>query len=82
MATSEIDLEVDFVDMANSGRLWACVGDARAGFVPVAGRHVTVGCYDAEPAVVKVLSVNADGDIELEVLPGTVEWHRDLLAFS
>jgi len=41
-----------------------------------------VGCEDAEPAVAKVLSVNADGDIELEVLPGTVESHRDLLAFS
>jgi hypothetical protein len=82
MATSEIDLEVDFMDMANSGRLWARVEDARAGFVPVPGRHVTVGCDDAEPAVAKVLSVNADGDVELEVLPGTVESHRDLLAFS
>jgi hypothetical protein len=29
-----------------------------------------------------VLSVNADGDIELEVLPGNIESHRDLLATS
>ncbi|GEM_PF-2380932 len=82
MATTEIDLEVDFMDMTSGRHLWARVEDARPGFVPVAGRHVTVGCEDAEPAVAKVLSVNADGDIELEVLPGTVESHRDLLAFS
>ena len=48
--------------------------------MPVAGSHVTVVCEDAEPAVAKVLSVNADGDIELEVLPGTVESQQDLLA--
>ena len=77
MTTNEIDLEVDFMDMTNSPRLWARVEDARPGFVPVAGRHVTVGCDDAEPAVAKVLSVNVDGDIELEVLPGPVESHRD-----
>jgi hypothetical protein len=82
MATTEIDLEVDFMDMTSNRRLWARVEDSRPGFVPVAGRHVTVGCEDAEPAVAKVLSVNADRDIELEVLPGTVESHRDLLAFS
>ncbi len=82
MASTEIDLEVDFMDMTNSRRLWARLEDARPGFVPVAGRHVTVGCDDAEPAVAKVLSVNADGDIELEVLPGTLESHKDLLAFS
>jgi hypothetical protein len=32
--------------------------------------------------VARVLSVNADGDIEVEVLPGSVESHRDLLATS
>ncbi len=82
MSTTEIDLEVDFMDMTDGRRLWARIEDARPGLVPAAGRHLTVGCDDAEPAVAKVLSVNADGDIELEVLPGTVESHRDLLAFS
>lgn len=82
MTITEIDLEVDFMDMTNGRRLWARLEDARPGFVPVAGRHVTVGCEDAEPAVARVLSVNADGDIELEVLPGSVESHRDLLASS
>lgn len=54
--------------------------DARPGFVPVAGRHVIVGCEDANPAVARILSVNAEGHIELEVLPGSVDSHRDLLA--
>jgi hypothetical protein len=80
MATTELDLEVDFMDMISSRLLWARVEDARPGFVAVAGNYITVGCEDAEPAVAKVLSVNADGDIELEVLPGDVESHRDLLA--
>jgi hypothetical protein len=82
MGATAIDLEVDFMNMTNSRHLWARAEDSRPGFVPVAGRHVTVGCEDAEPAVAKVLSVNADGNVELEVLPGTLESHRDLLAFS
>lgn len=82
MAMTELDLEVDFMDMTAAGRLWARAEHARPGFVPVAGRHVTVGCEDAEPAVARVLSVNADGDIELEVLPGSLESHQDLLASS
>jgi hypothetical protein len=82
MATTKLDLEVDFMDMTANRRLWARAEDARPDFVAVAGRHVTVGCEDAEPAVARVLSVNADGDIELEVLPGSVESHRDLLASS
>jgi hypothetical protein len=82
MGTAEIDLEVDFMDMTSGRRLCARVEDARPGFVPAVGRHVMIGCDDAEPAVARVLSVNADGDIEVEVLPGSVESHRDLLATS
>jgi Enoyl-(Acyl carrier protein) reductase len=49
------------------------------GFVPIAGRHVVVGCRDADPAVAKILRVDHEGHIELQVLPGDVESHRDLL---
>ena len=73
------DIDVDFMDMTNDRRLWTRVEDARPGFVPVAGRHVIVGCEDATPAVAHILSVNAEGHIELEVLPGSVDSHRDLL---
>jgi hypothetical protein len=62
------DFDVDFMDMTNDRRLWT-----------VAGRHVIVGCEDASPAVARILSVHAEGHIELEVLPGSVDSHRDLL---
>jgi NADPH-dependent ferric siderophore reductase len=75
----DYDLAVDFMDMTNDRRLWTRVQDARAGFVPIAGRHVIVGDEDAVPAVARILSVNAEGHLELEVLPGSVDSHRDLL---
>jgi hypothetical protein len=77
---NDYDLAVDFMDMTNDRRLWTRLQDARPGFMPIAGRHVIVGCEDAEPAVARILSVNAEGHIELEVLRGSVDSHRDLLA--
>ena len=74
----DYNLAVDFMDM-HDRRLWTRQQDARPGFVAIAGRHVIVGCEDAEPAVARILSVNAEGHIELEVLPGSVDSHRDLL---
>jgi hypothetical protein len=76
----EYDLAVDFMDMTVDRRLWTRLVDARQGFVPIAGRHVVVGCEDADPAVARILSVDAEGRIELEVLRGPVEAHRGLLA--
>jgi NADPH-dependent ferric siderophore reductase len=75
----DYDLAVDFMDMTNDRRLWTRLQDARAGFVPIAGRHVIVGDEDAVPAVARVLFVDAEGHVELEVLPGSVDSHRDLL---
>ena len=77
---TDYDLAVDFMDMTNDRRLWTRLQDARPGFVPIAGRHVIVGCEDADPAVARILTVNAEGHIELEVLRGSVDSHRDLLA--
>ena len=79
LLVDDYDLAVDFMDMTNDRRLWTRMEDARAGFVAIAGRHVIVGCEDAVPAVARILSVNAEGHIELEVLPGSVGSHRDLL---
>ncbi len=73
------DLDVDFMDMTSGRRLWTRLQDARPGFVAIAGRHVIVGCEDADPAVAQILSVNAEGHIEVEVLRGSVDSHRDLL---
>jgi hypothetical protein len=74
------DLEVDFMDMQLDRRLWTRLVDARPGFTPVAGTYVTVGNEDADCAVARILSTDADGRIELEVLRGPVEAHADLLA--
>ena len=76
---NDYDLAVDFMDMTNDRRLWTLLEDARPGFVPITGRHVIVGDQDAVPAVARIVSVNAEGHIELEVLPGSVDSHRDLL---
>jgi hypothetical protein len=79
MVSASFDLAVDFMDMTADRRLWTRLVDARAGFTPVVGRFVIVGCEDADPAVAQILSVDAEGRIELEVLPGSVDSHRSLL---
>jgi hypothetical protein len=50
--------------------------------VPIAGSYVVVGCEDADSAVARILSVEADGAIEVQVVPGKVEEHRHLLTTS
>jgi hypothetical protein len=74
------DLAVDFRDMTNDRRLVTRVVDARPGYVPVLGAYAVVGDDGAEPRVARILSIDADGIIDLDVLPGSVEAHRDLLA--
>jgi hypothetical protein len=43
------------------------------------GRYLIVGKDDADPKVARIASVAADGNIELEVLRGSVESHHDVL---
>jgi hypothetical protein len=74
------DISVDFMDMTDDRRLWTRVADARPDFVPIVGQFVLAGCDDADPAVAQILSVDAEGRIELRILRGPVESHRHLLA--
>lgn len=74
------DLAVDFMDMTGTRRLWTRHEDARPGFTPSIGAHVVVGCEDADPAVARIVTIDDGGNIELEVLAGSVESHQDLLA--
>jgi hypothetical protein len=74
------DLVVDFMDMTNDRRLITRVVDARAGYEPVVGSYAVVGDVDADPKVARILTIDDRGIIQLEVLPGSVEAHRDLLA--
>lgn len=66
--------------MMQDGRLWTTQRSAGPGFVPIAGRYVVVGDEGVDPAVARILSVNSDGHVELDVLPGSVDSHRHLLA--
>jgi len=65
--------------MRDDGRGRTRLRHARPGVVPIAGGQVVVGREDAEPAVARIPSVDADGSIEVRVLPGSVEAHRHLL---
>jgi hypothetical protein len=76
---NDYDLWVDFMRMEDDGRLRTRLRHARAGFVPITGSYAIVGCEDADPAIARILSVDADGAIEVQVVPGKVEEHRDLL---
>lgn len=73
------DLAVDFMDMTDDRRLVTRTADARPGFEPKVGAYAVVGDEDAAPRVARILSIDERGIIELEVLPGSLEMHRDLL---
>jgi hypothetical protein len=79
MASAEVDIAVDFMDVTNDGRLWTRLADMREGSVPVAGRSAIVGCDGAEPAVAPIISVDIERGITVKVLDGSVEEHRHLL---
>lgn len=74
------DIAVDFMDMTNDLRLWARPADLRPGFEPSVGLYAVVGDEDAEPKVARIVTIDPDGILELQVLLGSVESHRDLLA--
>ncbi len=76
----DYEIAVDFMDMTNDRRLWVRAADARPGLGLSIGRHVVVGDEDADSKVARIVSIDADGNMELEVLPGSAESHSDLLA--
>lgn len=73
------DIAVDFMDMTNDRRLWVRPVDVRSGLSIEIGRHVVVGDDDADPRVARVEEIDGQGNIELQVLPGSVESHAELL---
>ena len=75
-----IDIAVDFMDMTDDRRLWALPDDVRPGFEIALGRHAVVADDGADPRVARIVTIDDRGNVELEVLPGSVEDHRDLLA--
>jgi len=67
------------MSITNDGRLWTRMKDVRAGFAPVVGRNAIVGCEDADRAVARIITVDVERGIQLEVLDGDVEEHRHRL---
>jgi hypothetical protein len=78
-ATTEYDLAVDFMDMTDDRRLWARRSDARHGFQAEVGGYAIVGDEEADPRVARIVSIDPDGNIELEVLAGSVEANLGLV---
>jgi len=74
------DIAVDFMDMTDDRRMWVRPADVRREIDLAVGRHLVVGDDDADPKVARIVAIDGDGNLELEVLPGTVESHLDLLA--
>jgi len=76
----DVVIAVDFMDMTNDRHLWARAADARPGIELVVGRHVVVGDEDADSKVARIIAIDTDGNVGLEILPGSVASHPDLLA--
>lgn len=74
------DIAVDFMDMTDDRRLWARAADVREGFEPAVGRYAIVGDDDADSRAARILSISQQGLLQLEVLPGPLEAHRDVLS--
>ncbi len=75
----QYDIAVDYMDMTNDGRLWVRPIDVRAGASIAVGRYVVVGDDDADPRVARIVTLDDDGNVELQVLAGSVESHAELL---
>ena len=69
----------DVMDMTDARRLWTRRCDPRPGFEAVVGGYAIVGDDEADPRVARIIDIDPDGNIELEVLDGTVEAHLDLV---
>jgi hypothetical protein len=74
------DIAVDFIDMTDDRYLWVRATDARPGFEAVVGGRAVIGDEDADPRVARIVAIDDDGNLELEVLPAAVETYLDLLA--
>lgn len=78
----DFEIAVDFMDMTTDRHVWVRSADARPGVEVAAGRYVVVGDEDADPKVARIVGIDDDGNVELEVLQGSVESHADLLTLA
>jgi hypothetical protein len=77
--TDTYDIAIDYMDMTDDRHLWVRSADVDPGVTPSVGGHYVVGQEDADPSVARVVAIDDDGFLELEILKGPVAAHRDLL---
>jgi hypothetical protein len=74
----EIDLEADLNAQDDDGYGWSVLSEARDPAQVTAGRMLLAGNSQAV-AVVRVVGVDDDGQVQFVILPGPVSKNRHLL---
>ena len=59
--------------MTDDSRVWVRRVDVHREVDLAVGRHVVVGDDDADRKVARIVAIDSDGNLDLEVLPATVE---------
>jgi len=77
LALDDIDLIADLNAQDDDGLCWSTLADARDPRRIVSGAMVLAG-NQAGCAVVRVVSVDPDGQVHFTILPGSVEKNRHL----
>jgi hypothetical protein len=78
---SEVDLVADLNAEDDDGLGWSTLAGAAAPERIVPGAMVLAGNQSAQ-AVVRIVSVDADGQVHFTVLPGSVAKNRHLLGHT
>ncbi len=76
-----VDLVADLNAQDDDGLGWSTLGDARHAESVCPGAMLLAGNAQAQ-AVVRVVAVDADGQIHFAILPGSVAKNRHLLGYS
>jgi len=74
----EIDLVADLNAEDDEGLGWSVLSDARDPFLVRPGAVLVAGNYQAR-AVVRIVAVDADGQVHFTILPGSLEKNRHLV---
>jgi hypothetical protein len=77
----EVDLEADLNAQDDDGLGWSTLTDARHPNRVRPGAILLAGNSFAQ-AVVRVVAVDADGQVHFSILPGSVERNRHLIGHS
>ena len=78
---TEVDLLADLNAEDDDGLGWSTLADARAPERIIPGTMVLAGNQAAQ-AVVRIVAVDADGQVHFTVLPGSVAKNRHLLGHT